>query len=121
MLRDDLQVALNDNLGHAPISNYRRELHAILDVASLIQAFEQFISANVHILLVVNEYGETQGILSLEDILESLLGIEIVDEQDTVEDMQVLAKRLATMRRKKMGLAPEPGSDKTDQPPTSID
>ena len=56
------------------------------------------------ILLVVNEYGDTQGILTLEDVLESLLGLQIMDELDRVENMQVLARRLGAMRRKKMGL-----------------
>lgn len=104
VLRDDLLVAQNDGQGEATLKTYRRELEAILDASSLLQAFETFVSRGVHIMLVVSEYGDTQGIITLEDILESLLGLEIMDESDTVEDMQVLARRLGMLRRKKMGL-----------------
>ncbi|WP_017219897.1 CNNM domain-containing protein [Moritella dasanensis] len=104
VLRNDLFVAQNEGYSDAPIKNYRRELSAVLDVASLFQVFETFISEGAHIMLVVNEYGDMQGIVTLEDILESLLGVEIVDELDTVENMKVLARRLGTLRRKKMGL-----------------
>ena len=75
-----------------------------MDASSLLQAFDTFVSTSVQILLVVNEYGDTQGILTLEDVLESLLGLQIMDELDRVENMQVLARRLGAMRRKKMGL-----------------
>ncbi len=104
VLRDDLLVAQSKGNSAARIKEFRRELEAILDASSLLQAFEVFVSRGVHIMLVVNEYGDTQGIITLEDILESLLGLEIMDESDTVEDMQVLARRLGTLRRKKMGL-----------------
>jgi CBS domain containing-hemolysin-like protein len=104
VLRDDLFIAQNDGHGEKPLKNYGRELGAILDASSLLQAFETFISSHVHIMLVVSEYGDTQGIITLEDILESLLGLEIMDESDTVEDMQVLARRLAILRHKKMGM-----------------
>jgi len=110
VLRDDLLVAQNDGYSDTPIKQYRRNLVAVLDASSLLQAFESFISTSVHIMLVVNEYGDTQGIITLEDILESLLGMEIVDESDAVEDMQVLARRLGALRRKKMGLDQETGT-----------
>lgn len=107
ILRDDVLIAQNDGYGDATLKDYRRELEAILDASSLLQAFETFVSKGVQIMLVVSEYGDTQGIITLEDILESLLGLEIMDESDTVEDMQVLARRLSKLRHKKMGLEQE--------------
>lgn len=104
VLREDILVAQNQNRADAALKSYRRELEAILDAANMLQALEHFISRGVQIMLVVNEYGDTQGLLSLEDVLETLLGLEIVDESDKVEDMQELARRLAAVRRKKMGL-----------------
>ncbi|MEH6548336.1 MAG: CNNM domain-containing protein [Pseudomonadales bacterium] len=104
VLKDELLVAQNEGKGGQPLRNFRRELDAILESFSLLHAFDAFTTKKVHIMLVVDEYGTIQGILTLEDILESLLGLEIVDESDAIEDMQVLARRLASMRRKKMGL-----------------
>ena len=65
---------------------------------------EEFIGKSIHIMLVVDEYGGMQGILTLEDILETLLGLEIVDESDTVVDMRELARRLEALKRSKMGM-----------------
>ena len=107
VLRDDLLIAQNNGQGEVALKHFRRELDAILDAFSLLQAFERFVGSGVHIMLVVSEYGDTQGIITFEDILESLLGLEIMDESDTVEDMQVLAHRLGMLRRKKMGVDKE--------------
>ena len=63
-------------------------------ICDLRKALNEFVSEGHHIKLVVNEYGDTVGLLSLEDILEELIGLEIVDETDRVADMQCLARRL---------------------------
>jgi CBS domain containing-hemolysin-like protein len=51
-----------------------------------------FIRRREHMFLVEDEYGQTAGVVTLEDALETLLGREIMDESDTVEDMQELAR-----------------------------
>ena len=61
---------------------------AILDSMSLSKAFDELMQQRAHIVLVVNEYGGMAGILTLEDVIETLLGLEIVDEGDKAEDMQ---------------------------------
>jgi CBS domain containing-hemolysin-like protein len=61
-----------------------------------------------HIAMVVGEYGETQGLITLEDVVETLLGIEILDEGDKVEDMQKLARQLWAKRAERMGIRIEP-------------
>ncbi len=58
-----------------------------------------FIKRKEHIFLVTDSYGQTEGIVTLEDCIETLLGVEIMDELDTTEDMQKLAKD--KMKKKK--------------------
>lgn len=77
------------------------------DILSLSQAFEEFLKRRIHLALVVNEYGEVKGVISLEDILETMLGLEIVDEGDQDVDMQKLARNLWRKRARDMGLVAE--------------
>jgi CBS domain containing-hemolysin-like protein len=49
---------------------------------------------NEQIVLVINEHGGMEGIVTLEDVLETLIGLEIVDETDRYKDMQILARKV---------------------------
>ena len=53
---------------------------------------DKFITKKEHMFLVKDNYDQTEGIVTLEDCVETLLGIEIMDESDTTEDMRELAK-----------------------------
>lgn len=69
-----------------------KPIRAIPGSAAVSTALDQFIRRNEHILLVVDEWGGTEGVVTLEDTLETLLGEEIVDETDTSVDMRQLAE-----------------------------
>ena len=59
----------------------------------VLRLLDQFLKRKEHLFLVEDEYGQTAGIVTLEDAIETLLGREILDENDTVADMQALARR----------------------------
>lgn len=107
VIRSDLLLAQARGNSATPLSNYRREITAIPFTMSLSEVFNEFMALRVHIMLVVDEYGGVEGIITLEDVLETLLGLEIVDEKDDAEDMQKLARKLWKKRARKMGLHPQ--------------
>ena len=67
-------------------------VHRVSEKLPVLHLLDQFIKRREHLFLVEDEYGQTSGIVTLEDAVETLLGREIMDESDTVEDMQQLAK-----------------------------
>ena len=104
VLRSDLLYQQARGNSEAPLRRFRRELPAVLDELSLSQALDELLHRHAHIALVVDEYGATKGLLTLEDVLETLLGLEIIDEGDRVADMQRLARQLWKRRAKAMGI-----------------
>ena len=106
VLREDLLVAQNEGRGNAQVGSFRREIVAVLDTLPLSKLLETLLQERQHIALVVGEYGETEGIVTLEDVVETLLGIEILDEGDEVEDMQLLARQMWKKRAQRMGTKP---------------
>ena len=108
VLREDLLLAQGEGRGATVISEFRREITAVLSSTSLSSLLETLLHQRQHIAMVVGEYGETKGLVTLEDVMETLLGIEILDEGDKVEDMQELARQLWAKRAHKMGLVAQP-------------
>lgn len=104
VLREDLLLAQAEGTGHRPLTELRREILAVVGATPLSTLLEQLLDQHHHIAVVIGEYGETKGVVTLEDVVETLLGIEIVDEGDQVEDMQNLARQLWTKRAKALGL-----------------
>ena len=104
VLRGDMLLAQARGESKNILKNYRRNMPALPEPISLARAFNQLVLLKAHIALVVDEYGDVQGILTLEDIFETLLGLEIVDEGDATVDMQSLARSQWKRRAEKLGL-----------------
>jgi CBS domain containing-hemolysin-like protein len=102
IMRTEILLASAKGESDKPLSDYTKPLVTLLGDMSLSMTFDHFLNSRVHMLLVVDEYGGLEGILTLEDLLESLLGIEIVDEQDTTVSMKRLAKIMWKRREKRM-------------------
>jgi CBS domain containing-hemolysin-like protein len=91
--------SLSDGKGSQELLSLVMSIHAIPETKSVASALDAFIQRKEHIFLVVDEYGGTAGILTLEDAIETLLGVEIVDELDKVEDMRKWAVQLWKKRQ----------------------
>lgn len=110
VLKDDLLLAQARNNTNSVLQDYRRELSALPDSAPLSDAFEKVLHQRAHIMVIIDEYGGMEGIITMEDILETLLGLEIMDESDKTPDMQKYARRMWKKRAGNMGI-PLPKSD----------
>jgi len=112
VIRSDLLLAQARGNTNVRLSNYLREMPTFLDNMFLSNTMKEMLHGKAHISLIVNEYGTVRGILTLEDILETLIGHEIIDEGDKDVDMQKLAKRLWKAKAQKYGIELE--KSKTD-------
>ena len=89
----DLFEAERDGKGSQPIKQFAKKIIRVSEKLPVQQLLDMFIRNRAHLFLVEDEFGQTSGIVTLEDAMETLLGREILDERDTVEDMQALARR----------------------------
>ncbi|MDP0491796.1 MAG: CNNM domain-containing protein [Verrucomicrobiota bacterium JB023] len=110
-----LQVEILQASGHGkedvPLREFSRKLHTVPNDQSLADLFDTMIAERIHIAATLDEFGALSGIITLEDVIETLLGTEIVDEVDDIEDMQQMARDLWKKRAKKMGIALEPEAE----------
>lgn len=104
ILKDDILVELVADHGDKTLRELKREMLTIHESCPLPDIFSRFLEKQEHIALVVDEYGGTAGIVTMEDVIETLIGMEIVDEMDNVDDMQKLARERWARRARQMGL-----------------
>ena len=116
VLKSDLLLAKSNQEIHNPIKTYRRDITFVFAKMKLFDLLDLMLKSRVHIVMAVGEYGEVKGLLSLEDVLETLLGLEIVDEFDKVEDMQALARTLMERRMARLGAKVETEEGSAVQP-----
>lgn len=96
------QVALDKH--DTPLSEIKRPIRLVAEESSLSRLFNDLFSHREQIAMVVDEYGDVAGLVTNEDLIETLLGMEIMDESDHTEDMRDLARKRWEVRAKKMGL-----------------
>ncbi|PIE41018.1 MAG: transporter [Gammaproteobacteria bacterium] len=92
VIRADLFEAEREGHGDQPISKFAKPLQRVSEKLPVQQLMDLLIKQKAHMCLVEDEFGQTAGVVTLEDAIETLLGREIVDETDAVEDMQALAR-----------------------------
>ena len=107
VLKDQILLKAAQDEGDLTLKSLVREITVVPDTMALSALFERLTGRIDHIALVVDEYGGFAGIVTMEDIVETLLGMEIVDEEDEVTDMQELARQQWLRRAKRLGLVDE--------------
>lgn len=107
VLRIEILQAHASGLSEQPLEHFKRPIYSIPETKNLSDLFNEMIADRYHIAATLDEFGVFSGIITLEDVLETLLGTEIVDEVDHNEDMQQLARDLWKKRAQKMGITTE--------------
>lgn len=102
VLRSDLLLAQANGRFKESLESFKREIPILPKSLTLARAFNDVLRVRAHIMLVVDEFGSPAGILTLEDIIETLLGLEIVDEGDETVDTQEHARRLWRRRARNL-------------------
>ncbi|WP_105102212.1 hemolysin family protein [Microbulbifer pacificus] len=121
VLKQDLLQAYCRGERDGQLRELHRDLLMLPETAAIYQAFHKMLTRRVQISAVVDEYGGLEGLVTLEDILETLLGEEIVDEADKTPDRQELAKRLWRLRAKRHGLRVDEAAQREQEGPEPQD
>lgn len=104
VLKDNiLEEMVNEN-GDMPLSEIKREILVTERKTPIPKLFETLIAKREHVALVVDEYGSVSGLVTMEDVIETLLGLEIMDESDSVADLQDLARKNWENRAQRAGI-----------------
>ena len=107
VLKDEIFKEMALDNGTKKLSELKREIIVIERNLPIPKLFEQLVNGRNHMALVVDEYGSVSGIVTMEDVIETLLGLEIMDESDKVSDLQHMARKNWEARAKKLGIIDE--------------
>ncbi|WP_411029514.1 CNNM domain-containing protein [Spongiimicrobium sp. 3-5] len=104
VLKDNVLEEIINKNGKASLATIKRDILVTQRDTPIPQLFETLIAKREHIALVVDEYGSVSGLVTMEDVIETLLGLEIMDESDNVEDLQTLARKNWENRAQRLGI-----------------
>jgi CBS domain containing-hemolysin-like protein len=106
VLKDEILERAAQGDAGIPLEELRRELLFVPATIRLSKLLDVFLSSREHIAAVIDEFGGIAGLITLEDVVETLLDLEIVDEVDSVEDLRAAARSKWRRRASKLGLLP---------------
>lgn len=107
VLKDNILEGIIEGIGENKLKDIRRDIITVKSTNKLDDVFTTFIDQNEHIAVVVDDYGSLVGLITMEDVVETLIGTEIVDESDNIEDLQKLAREKWEKRANQKGLLDE--------------
>ena len=99
--RYDLVNKQAEDKFHVEMHSLMEPVHTVIDDESISTILDQFVKRRQQIFIVADEFGTTTGLITLEDAIETLLGVEIVDEHDSVVDMRKLASAKLAKRQQR--------------------
>ena len=99
VLKDDVFLASSEGKNELPLTELMRDVESIPDTTGLDYFFSRLTKGNSHLFMVKDEFGNVIGLVTMEDLFEAMLGHQIVDESDTVTDLQDLARKLANEKK----------------------
>ncbi len=103
VLRQTILERLAEDKFSIHLKDLARPILSFSEDESVADIWEKLLEKKEHISIIIDEYGSLRGIVTLEDVIESMLGFEIVDEKDEVVDMQEYAKAQWKKQQKKQG------------------
>ena len=115
-LKTDLLLAAAHDRFDVKLSDLRRELLQVPEKLPLPEVLERMLEHHEHLALVVDDFGGTSGLVTMEDVVETLLGTEILDETDVVQDLRRHARERWKRRAAQQGLRAEPEDSGTATP-----
>jgi CBS domain containing-hemolysin-like protein len=115
VLKDEMLLRAAQEEHDVMLEEIAREILVVRETLPLPDLLERLLDRLEHIALVVDEYGGVAGVVTMEDVVETLLGLEIVDEADSVEDMQALARQQWFKRARELGMVSEEAFDKVSR------
>lgn len=95
---------ITENKGDLQLKDIKRDIVMVPNTKVVFTLWEELLNDKGYIAIIVDEYGGLDGIVTMEDIIETLLGLEIIDEKDTVPDMQEYARQRWKARQEKYNL-----------------
>ena len=104
VLKDEVFKEMAFDHGDKKLSEIKRDILVTNRNTPIPKLFEELVSNRNHLALVVDEYGTVSGLVTMEDIIETLLGFEIMDESDKVADLQMYARKSWETRAKRLGI-----------------
>ncbi|WP_353777301.1 CNNM domain-containing protein [Winogradskyella sp. 3972H.M.0a.05] len=107
VLKDDVFKEMAFDNGEKKLDEIKRDILVTNRDTPIPTLFEELVKNRNHIALVVDEYGSVSGLVTMEDVIETLLGFEIMDESDNVADLQMYARKSWETRAKRLGLIEE--------------
>jgi CBS domain containing-hemolysin-like protein len=107
VLKNEVLLAAGHKEREKTLLQLGRKLLVVPETVSLPRLFEKFLDRRDVIALTVDEHGSVSGVVTMEDILETIIGIEIVDETDETVDLQRLARQRWEKRARALGLIPD--------------